>query len=378
MRYGWLVLLLWMQASLAAPTAGELKVDIAAQQAAIKVATLSRKGLQTLLEKEAKAASDAQQSLSSLKRKLATKTAALVKLEKAQQKAARQQTAQAKILGIQLRAIYQNTHQGYLQALLSQDDPAAMQRGLQYYRYFHEAQAAELAKISGTLTRLVAEQQVVVAARQEIKVMVAAQAEKQQILIGHKATRQAAVKVLDKQIQSQSAKLADLKRQQKSLNKLMQKLASEQAARAKRAAAATAANRPGPSVGNKPTKGNRQWPLRGKQLVKYNSINFGKTRWDGMVIGAPVGRAVKAAAAGEVVFAEWMRGRGLLVIVAHSGKEMTLYGNNQALSRKVGDKVAAGDVLAYSGDDGMREYSGLYFEVRREGKPINPVSWLSK
>ena len=94
------------------------------------------------------------------------------------------------------------------------------------------------------------------------------------------------------------------------------------------------------------------------------------------MISAKVGQKVSAAAGGRVVFADWMRGFGSLLILDHGNNYMTLYGNNQALLRKAGDKVAVGDLLAYSGNDGIRPYAGLYFEVRKKGEPIDPVRWL--
>jgi septal ring factor EnvC (AmiA/AmiB activator) len=91
-----------------------------------------------------------------------------------------------------------------------------------------------------------------------------------------------------------------------------------------------------------------------------------------------VGKEVVASAAGKVVFADWMRGFGLLVIIDHGQKYMTLYGNNDALLKQVGEFVAAGDVIAQSGSEGMHEYTGLYFEVRYKGNPTNPLKWLGK
>jgi septal ring factor EnvC (AmiA/AmiB activator) len=79
-----------------------------------------------------------------------------------------------------------------------------------------------------------------------------------------------------------------------------------------------------------------------------------------------------------VVFADWLRGFGLLIIIDHGEKYMTLYGNNDSLLRQVGDNVQAGDVIAQSGEQGIRGLAGLYFEIRHKGSPTNPLKWLGK
>ena len=99
--------------------------------------------------------------------------------------------------------------------------------------------------------------------------------------------------------------------------------------------------------------------------------------WKGLFIKAPEGSEVRAVAPGKVIFADWYKGYGNMVIVGHGDKYMSIYGNNQSVLKHVGDTVKAGDVIASAGSSGANEESGLYFEIRREGRAFDPLNWIS-
>ena len=121
------------------------------------------------------------------------------------------------------------------------------------------------------------------------------------------------------------------------------------------------------------------WPIQGKVIARYGSSrNLGKLTWQGMMINAPLGEEIISTAPGRVVFSDWLRGFGLLLIIDHGDQYMTLYGNNQSLLKNAGDSVTTGDVIALSGEQGIRQHTGLYFELRHQGNPTDPVKWLSK
>ena len=86
---------------------------------------------------------------------------------------------------------------------------------------------------------------------------------------------------------------------------------------------------------------------------------------------------VKTVAAGQVIFADWLRGFGNLIIVDHGNQYMTIYGNNQAVLKRAGDAVKAGDVIASSGNSGGNAQSGLYFEMRYQGRAFDPLGWVT-
>jgi septal ring factor EnvC (AmiA/AmiB activator) len=126
-------------------------------------------------------------------------------------------------------------------------------------------------------------------------------------------------------------------------------------------------------------KGRLTWPIKGKVIARYGSSRkLGQLTWQGIMIKSAIGKEIRSAAAGRVVFSDWLRGFGLLLIIDHGDKYMTLYGNNQSLLKEVGDTVDAGELVALSGEQGVKQYAGLYFELRHQGNPTDPVKWLGK
>lgn len=123
-------------------------------------------------------------------------------------------------------------------------------------------------------------------------------------------------------------------------------------------------------------RGRLQWPSRGKLTTRYGSARkVGKLKWQGVNIKAPEGTEVHAISHGRVAFSDWLRGFGLLTIIDHGDGYMSLYGGNQSLFKEVGDWVEAGEVIAGVGNSGGRKNSALYFEIRHNGKPTNPLKW---
>jgi septal ring factor EnvC (AmiA/AmiB activator) len=126
-------------------------------------------------------------------------------------------------------------------------------------------------------------------------------------------------------------------------------------------------------------KGRLTWPIAGTLLHDFGQPRAtGRLKWNGVVLAAPRGREIRAVYHGRVIFADWLAGMGLLVIVDHGGGYMSLYGYSETTLKIAGDWVAPGDVIATVGDSGGQTRSGLYFEIRQGTKPLNPRSWVSK
>lgn len=123
-------------------------------------------------------------------------------------------------------------------------------------------------------------------------------------------------------------------------------------------------------------RGRLRLPVRGEIVARYGSKRDDGPSWKGLFIRASEGADIKTVAAGRVIFADWLRGFGNLIIVDHGNQYMTIYGNNQALLKHAGDAVKAGDVIASAGNSGGNEQSGLYFEMRHQGRVFDPISWL--
>ncbi|MFL6659370.1 MAG: peptidoglycan DD-metalloendopeptidase family protein [Massilia sp.] len=124
-------------------------------------------------------------------------------------------------------------------------------------------------------------------------------------------------------------------------------------------------------------KGKLRPPVSGKLAAKFGAKRDGGPSWKGVFIKAAEGSEVKSVAAGRVVFAAWMRGFGNLIIIDHGSEYLSIYGNNQALLKRVGDAVKGGDPIASAGNTGGGEDSGLYFELRHQGAAFNPATWVS-
>jgi septal ring factor EnvC (AmiA/AmiB activator) len=118
-------------------------------------------------------------------------------------------------------------------------------------------------------------------------------------------------------------------------------------------------------------------PVAGELMNRFGAPREGGgLSWKGLFIRAAQGTAVKAIAAGQVVFAEWLRGFGNLIIVDHGEGYMSLYSNNESLYKQVGERVQPGDALATVGNSGGQPDTGLYFEMRHQSRPVNPLLWV--
>jgi septal ring factor EnvC (AmiA/AmiB activator) len=124
-------------------------------------------------------------------------------------------------------------------------------------------------------------------------------------------------------------------------------------------------------------RGQLRLPVRGDVMARFGSKRGDGPSWKGLFIRTAEGSEIKAVAAGRVVFADWLRGFGNLIIVDHGNQYMTIYGNNQALLKRPGDAVKTGDVIASAGNSGGNEQSGLYFEIRHQGRAFDPLGWVT-
>ena len=266
----------------------------------------------------------------------------------------------------QVRAAYEIGSQEYLKVLLNQEDPNEIARMLTYYDYFNQARSRQIESYNLTLldldrvTQELAEETVVLESQRrdlgaQQKSLASVQKEKQMTL-----------KALISQISTTGSALLKLEqnrgRLEQLLDKLEESLANLDAPRSAQ-----------PFAG---MQGKLQLPVEGRISHRFgNQRNQGKLRWHGIFIDAAEGESVYAVHYGRVVFSDWLRGFGLLMIISHGEGYMSLYGHNQALFRETGDWVSAGEVIAAVGDSGGQEKTGLYFEIRIDGKPNNPQNW---
>ena len=119
-------------------------------------------------------------------------------------------------------------------------------------------------------------------------------------------------------------------------------------------------------------------PVSGKIAANYGAKRTGSAKWQGILFRAPAGSEVSACASGTVVFSDWLRGYGNLIIIDHGNTYMSVYANNETVYKNVGDRVKQGETISTVGNSGGDDTPGLYFEIRYKGKPVNPTPWLRK
>jgi len=345
----------------------DVQAEIQSLSKSLDESKKTRAELHKQLEKQSKAVSNLGRSVHDLAQQLKQKDQELKRLEQEQQQFRQSHAKQLAALSSQLRAAYLNSSPNYLKVLLSQHEPSKLSRSSTYFHYFHQARQQQLDQITASLKTLNHNRQSLLTAQQQQQKLYQQQQTQQQQLQQQNQQRLATAKQLDQKMNQQGARVASLREQEQALQSLLQSLAKQVK----------------PTVQSNQAfakrKGLLPWPVDGKVTTRYGSSrNLGKLTWQGIMIKAPSGREIISTAPGRVVFSDWLRGFGLLLIIDHGDKYMTLYGNNQSLLKEVGDTVNTGDLIALSGDQGIRQYTGLYFELRHQGNPTDPIKWLGK
>jgi septal ring factor EnvC (AmiA/AmiB activator) len=269
-------------------------------------------------------------------------------------------------LASQARAAYMIGRQEELKLLLNQSNPASLGRTLAYYGYFAEQRRQKINSIQSDAARL---QQLVAQIEQQTQELQKLQEDATQEIAGlqhARAERSVAVAALTKKLESGNQELGGLKREEQAveslvadLSRMMQDFPTD------------------PSQSFDRMRGKLPWPVLGRVSAHYQAPreSSGGVRWNGVMIETERGAKVRAPFFGRVVYADWLQGLGLLMIVGHGGGYMTLYGHAEVLYKSVGDKVAPGDVIAGLSDtEGAKPQ--LYFEIREGRKTVDPKLWL--
>lgn len=276
----------------------------------------------------------------------------------------RQRAAVAELL----RATYALDHGSDLRLLLDDEDVARMARALVYSRYFQEDRVRRMRALLADLDTLRQTETEINAQQASLQADKAEREKQAQALAAQRDAQKKLAAQADAEYQGEADKVAALQRDAKALDQLIARLqrAIDQAARGQGKESRTAAAGPG-ETGGANIRGNLPWPATG-DVHSYGN---------GVLIKAPGGSEVRAVAAGKVIYAGFLRGYGLLLIINHGNGWMSMYGNNEALLHEVGAKVAAGAVIATaSAPTGVN--TGEYFEMRKDGKPVDPRQWLRR
>ncbi|HXF79000.1 MAG TPA: peptidoglycan DD-metalloendopeptidase family protein [Usitatibacter sp.] len=300
---------------------------------------------------------------------------------------ARQQALAAKLLRLQ----YEQGAPDRLRLLLEGKDAASVSRQLAYYGYIQRARAALITRLREEDARLGALATEASQRRDELRDNEAAQAGETRNLERERAKRAALVARLAGDIARGRKELGRLKRDEARLTRLVEEIARALAEKQARDAARQAkeAGKAGrrvdqvadASLASRPfetLKGLLKLPVKGELANRFGAPREETAAtWKGLFIRCISGETVRAVADGRVVYADWLRGFGNLLILDHGKGYMSLYANNEGLLRTVGDSVRSGDPIARVGASDVAAESGLYFELRRDGKPFDPLGWVA-
>jgi septal ring factor EnvC (AmiA/AmiB activator) len=269
----------------------------------------------------------------------------------------------------------------YLSLLLNQQDPSQIARNLYYYGYISRARAENIHALRTNLTSL---DQLTRESREkssEIALIQVKQAEHKKQLEQKKAEHKKLLTGISMQVEQQRREISKLKHDEERLSRLVEKIAKMLARKNKSRPGSLSNDRlPDASTdGNlfPALKGRLSLPVRGELTNRFGSPRAdGGLTWKGLFIRSANGSDVKAIASGRIVFSDWLRGFGNLMIVDHGGSYMSLYANNESNHKQTGDVVRSGDTIASVGNSGGNMDSGLYFELRHQGKPFDPLNWV--
>ncbi|TRW92165.1 peptidoglycan DD-metalloendopeptidase family protein [Candidatus Methylobacter oryzae] len=323
----------------------------------------------------------------------------LIRIRQEKQSLQDEVAKQNKELAGQIKAAYAMGQKEQLKLLLNQQDPALSSRMVVYYDYLNKARLTKLAGISESMQRLdrLGKQQ-----QQETELLEKSLEQKKSEQIAADGVRKRRAELL-KQLKSgfssneqQLIHLRDSENKLRNLVSSLQRSNNDLNLEVERSKMLSKAAEVSPEpVKNSPDSGNGfpklegdfpslkgrlPWPVKGRLTNKFGSVRAESTEniWDGVLIDASEGTEIHAITSGKVVFSDWLRGYGLLIIIDHGQGYMTLYAFNQSLYRQAGEWVDAGEVVASVGQSGGRSRSGLYFGIRNKGKPVDPLEWCRK
>lgn len=293
-----------------------------------------------------------------------------------------------------LVAHYQGGSQEFSTLLLSGDDPQRLARNLLYYSYISRAQAGLIRSLGESVQELNRASERAREREAELAALASRQKEGRLSLQAQRQERRGLLERLAGQISQQRREIQTLARNEQRLSRLVERLARLVSPRS-----APSRPRPASGVGEEAKreaqqnekvpeatesgsvfsmlKGQLRLPIRGELISRFGATKADSVSSKGIFIRGTEGAEVRAVAPGQVVFADWMRGFGNLLILDHGAGYLSIYGNNEALLKQAGESVKAGDSVATVGRSGGNEVTGLYFEMRHQGRAIDPLSWVS-
>ncbi|MDZ4201686.1 MAG: peptidoglycan DD-metalloendopeptidase family protein [Gallionella sp.] len=357
-----------------------LRQRISAMQREMDKTHESKSEASDALRESERAISDSNRKLSQLAALQRTADRRLGELQSQQRQLGSNLTGQQDKLGKLLYQQYIGGKQEYLKLLLNNQNPNQTARELHYYQYVARRRTTQLATLRDALAELNVVSLAARAQRAEIETLRSEQSAQRKTLEKEQRARQQVLSKLSQQLRQQRREINRLQRDESRLSQLVDRL-TKMLAQPKSRTLFRSDRLPDNRFDGKPfdqLRGKLSFPVKGELLNRFGTPRPDSTvLWKGLFLRTSSGQSVKSIAAGRVVFADWLRGFGNLLIVDHGKGYMSLYGNNETLYKQVGEVLKGGDTIAAVGNSGGNEESGLYFELRHQSKPLDPMKWLA-
>jgi septal ring factor EnvC (AmiA/AmiB activator) len=346
----------------------QLNAAIAEIETWLNTATSSRSELESELRESTRKIDSIETGIAENQTRISALQTRLSELNQRSDSLAKEKTAQETLITQAVRASFISGREPYLKLLLNQQDPAKSARMLHYYESFNRERLSRVELFRQTLAELAANRMLIEASSEELA---ASQKELQSQLLAlstQQTERSALLVALEEEIASNSDELQQLTEDRGRLEALLEKIQE------------AIANIPPPEqlTPFAQAQGSMPWPVAGTPLNRFGAAySDGNLHRQGVILSAELGSAVRAVHPGRVVFSDWLRGSGLLVVVDHGGGYLSLYANNQSLVKRKGDWVNRGEALATAGENAGLGSPGIYFEIRHNGQAQDPAQWCT-
>jgi len=307
------------------------------------------------------------QKIRAIGKKINRKKSELSGLRETRLKHQRQLSRENDYLAEQVYTAFTLGRQEKVKLLFSQQEPQSLQRNLVYYQYFSNARVDLINDVQNNIDKIIETEQLIREARKDLEQSQQTLTRQKKELNQDRGKRKSIIASLDKQLKQQGGSLTRLEDEASQLQKLIESIEE------------IFVDAPETEISQQAfaeLKGKLAWPVKGKlrRLFGRNKP-LSNLRWQGVTIEAADGQHVRAIYHGRIAFADWLRGMGNLIIIDHGKSYLSLYGHNESLFKAAGEWVEAGEIIGSIGSSGGQKNSGLYFEIRKRGKPQNPTNW---
>ncbi|VTU06740.1 membrane-bound metallopeptidase [Actinobacillus indolicus] len=367
----------------------KIQQKIQQQQSKINEQKKKRDSLQSTLKNQEIEMGKVLNSLKQTEMTLAETRQAIKRTEQEIKRLEKQEKEQKEKLKEQLDSAYRSgIHPSVLERLLSEDAKNADRMGA-YYEHINQVRIDAIYDLRRTQAELKARRDELQGQQKGQQTQLSEQKKQEKDLQKVKNERESTIRSIDKTLEKEQSRLDVLKANENALRNQLAKASSEAAQQEKKEIAkleqktntqekrkATEQEKQQVRAGSGLGSGKYAMPVSGKIVNRFGSTQMGELKWNGIVIQAGAGTAVKAIAAGRVILADWLQGYGQVVVVDHGNGDMSLYGYNQSVSVRKGARVQAGQTIASVGNSGGQSRSALYFEIRRKGVAVNPLKWV--